>query len=418
MINKENHPCFNPDSCADHGRIHLPVASRCNVQCNYCNRKFDCVNESRPGVSSHLLSPGQALAYYREAKKRMPFLAVVGIAGPGDPFANTDETLETLTLIREEDPDILLCVSTNGLNLLPSVDQLADLSVSHVTVTVNAVDPEISTDIYSWFRYGKRVYRNIEGAQLLLENQKRAIRRLKERNIIVKINSIILPGINDHHIESIALEMAGLGVDYHNCLPYYKTAGSSLEDMDEPDKFLVSGIRDRCRDMIPQMEHCRRCRADAVGILGKDQSSEMEEIMARISRGPLYPDCDRPSVAVASYEGLLINQHIGEASSVHIYRTNEIGEWFFHEERVLPRPGGGLKRWEDLGEILKDCHSLLVSGVGLNPRKSLEKQGIKVFELEGLISQALNVLSTGGDFSLMTKRDCSITCSGNSMGCL
>jgi nitrogen fixation protein NifB len=40
------------------------------------------VNESRPGVTSEVLSPEQALAYLIKLKEKMPHLSVVGIAGP------------------------------------------------------------------------------------------------------------------------------------------------------------------------------------------------------------------------------------------------------------------------------------------------------------------------------------------------
>ena len=54
------HPCFNHAARKTAARIHLPVAPRCNVQCNFCDRKFDCLNESRPGVTSAVLTPQQA----------------------------------------------------------------------------------------------------------------------------------------------------------------------------------------------------------------------------------------------------------------------------------------------------------------------------------------------------------------------
>jgi len=57
------HPCFNGAVKGSYGRVHLPVAPRCNIRCNYCNRKYDCVNESRPGVTSALLSPVQQARY-------------------------------------------------------------------------------------------------------------------------------------------------------------------------------------------------------------------------------------------------------------------------------------------------------------------------------------------------------------------
>ena len=56
------HPCFNAAVKGECGRVHLPVAPKCNILCNYCNRKFDCVNESRPGVTSAVLTPRQAVA--------------------------------------------------------------------------------------------------------------------------------------------------------------------------------------------------------------------------------------------------------------------------------------------------------------------------------------------------------------------
>ena len=138
-----NHPCFNPDVYRKAARIHLPVAPKCNLQCNYCDRSFDCANETRPGVSSVLLSPFQAVTYLKAVYAKMPHLTVVGIAGPGDPFANPVETMETLRLVRQEFPNILLCVATNGLGLVEHIDELVELKVSHVTMTINTVNPAV-----------------------------------------------------------------------------------------------------------------------------------------------------------------------------------------------------------------------------------------------------------------------------------
>ncbi|MCW8819406.1 MAG: radical SAM protein, partial [Ignavibacteriaceae bacterium] len=176
----EKHPCFNDASRHSFGRIHLPVAPKCNIQCNYCNRKFDCLNENRPGVTSRVLSPHQALHYLDQALELSPNIAVVGIAGPGDPFANPEETMATLRLVREKYPEMLLCVATNGLNVLPYIEELAELKVSHVTLTINAIDPEIGAEIYAWVRHGKKVFRDVAGAELLLKNQLEALKKLKE----------------------------------------------------------------------------------------------------------------------------------------------------------------------------------------------------------------------------------------------
>ena len=113
------HPCFSKEAHGKFGRVHLPVAPRCNLQCNFCNRKFDCMNESRPGVTSSILPVTQVMPYLDEVMAKVPNLSVVGIAGPGDPFANPDETMATLRAVREKYPEMILCLATNGLGIGP-----------------------------------------------------------------------------------------------------------------------------------------------------------------------------------------------------------------------------------------------------------------------------------------------------------
>ena len=78
----DRHPCFSGDAKHKWGRIHLPVAPKCNIQCRYCSRKTDCPNESRPGVTSRVLGPEEAARYLHHALEKEPRIAVVGIAGP------------------------------------------------------------------------------------------------------------------------------------------------------------------------------------------------------------------------------------------------------------------------------------------------------------------------------------------------
>ena len=423
-MNLDNHPCFNPGACKSYGRVHLPVAPRCNIQCKFCNRKFDCVNETRPGVTSAVLSPGQAMVYLEEVFAQKGTISVVGIAGPGDPFANPEETLETLSRVRSRYPEAILCVATNGLNLTPFLDQLKRLEVSHVTVTVNAVDPDIGAKIYSWMRVGKRVMRSEEGAIVLLERQLEAIKGLKERNIVVKANSIILPGINEDHIEAVACRMAEVGVDLFNSMPYYPNAGSEFEHLAEPDKTTVEKVRKKAGLHVKQMQHCTRCRADAVGLLGESPDEALMNTLTACRRldvktprlGRVSP---RPCVAVASMEGVLVNQHLGEAEKLLVYGEKE-GRVQLLEARATPEKGGGIHRWQAMAEVLSDCSTLLVSGVGRNPQKVLSAAGIAVLEIEGLIDEAVRTVFAGENLNHMTKRTltaCGESCSGNGMGC-
>lgn len=263
------HPCFDKDAHGRFGRVHLPVAPACNIRCGYCDRRFSCVNESRPGVSARILSPENALNAAREAIKRDPRLSVAGIAGPGDPLANPEETLATLRLLRAALPEIILCLSTNGLALPEYANNLARLGVSHLTITVNAVDPEIGGRIYrkaAWkgeWLYGR------DAASLLLERQLAGIRLAKEAGIIVKINMVIIPGVNDSHAAAVAEKMAALGADLMNCIPLLPTPETPLGGRGEPNPALMKSLRAEAERFLPQMRHCGRCRADACGLLGE-----------------------------------------------------------------------------------------------------------------------------------------------------
>ena len=421
-MNLENHPCFNDKVRHLYGRVHLPIAPRCNVQCNFCNRKYDCVNESRPGVTSGILSPEQAMDYLDQVLEIKKNISVVGIAGPGDAFANPEDSLETLRLVREKYPDMILCVATNGLNLEPYAEQLAKVKVSHVSVTVNAVDPAITEKIYSWVRDGKRVLRADQGAKILLEKQLKGIRALKKNGVAVKINSIILPGINDHHMEDIAEKMAELKVDILNCIPYYPNEGANFKDMKEPPVEMVAKVRKAAGKHIRQMHHCTRCRADAVGLLGESPEPRIMEALKNCAsqKTKAIKTFDRPHVAVATLEGVLINQHLGEAYRLQIYGRNDNGEIRMVDNRLTPEPGAGDNRWIELAGALKDCRALMVSGIGQNPGKILSDSGIEVLEIEGLIKDAVERFFTGENMGHLIKREmtrCKAACSGTGAGC-
>ena len=108
----KEHPCYTADGHKN-ARMHIPVAPKCNIQCNYCNRLYDCVNESRPGVTSGVLSPEGAAKKYMLVKEKIDNLKVVGIAGPGDALANFEETKKSVELIQEKDPDVIIGISTH-----------------------------------------------------------------------------------------------------------------------------------------------------------------------------------------------------------------------------------------------------------------------------------------------------------------
>ena len=418
-MNLGDHPCFSDGARHRVGRIHLPVAPRCNMQCNYCNRDFECVNESRPGVSGALLKPGQAADYLDMVLERIPDIKVVGIAGPGDPFANSDETLETLRLVRMRHPEMILCLATNGLELSRYVDDLEALKLSHVTVTVNAVDPAYGRWIYAWARRDGRIYRGLEAAGVIIENQLEAIKKLKEKDMTVKINTVVVPGINDCHVGEIARRVAELGADVMNCMPLYHVQGTPLHDVAPPSQELLRLVREEAKAFMPQMGHCSRCRADAAGMIGEPQSKEIMELLKKASGS--HVSAERPHVAVASMEGIFVNQHLGEAASLWIFGLHD-GKPRLEARRSTPVPGGGPERWTELADSIKDCNTILVSGIGSFPQITLERAGIRVVVMEGLASEGVEAVLADQEIPkilLRTPGGCGIgkQCSGSGTGC-
>jgi len=264
----QEHPCYSEKASHTYGRAHLAVAPKCNVQCNYCVRKFDCVNESRPGVTSEVLNPEKALEKISGIISEHPYIKVVGIAGPGDPLFN-DETFETFRMIHEKYPDLILCVSTNGLLLPQKIDLLDKYGVTNITVTMNSLDPDIGAKIYQYIDYeGKRLYSSKAMAQQLIDNQLKGIQMAVERKMLVKVNTVYIPGINDSQIVEIAKKISSMGVYIHNIIPLI--AQGKFSHLTPPTVEEKLAMQEKCKPYVKQMSHCQRCRADAIGCLGKD----------------------------------------------------------------------------------------------------------------------------------------------------
>jgi nitrogen fixation protein NifB len=409
------HPCFSAEAKHINGRLHVPVAPKCNIQCNYCNRSYDCVAESRPGVTSTVLEPWQAERYADELIAADPSMSVVGIAGPGDALANAEASIETLRLVHEAHSGVALCVATNGLALPQHADALADAGVSHVTVTVNAVDPDIGKWLYAWVRDGRNVLRGRAAAELLWNRQREGIARLVARGVVVKINTIIVPEINSGHTGAIAAACKELGASIHNCMALVPVAGAEFADVPAPSAQEMAAARAAAAVHLPQMEHCARCRADAVGRIGAPMGASQFTVLER------HAAAARPGrnlVAVASQEGVFVNRHLGEADELLIFGEREGGGFVQVGVRKTPEPGTGAARWHDLGDLLEDCRALLVSGIGPSPTEILRASGLRVFETEGLIGDLVPKAFAGGEIRRMKKPfTCGDGCGGNAKGC-
>ena len=110
----------------------------------------------------------------------------------------------------------------------------------------------------------------------MLEKQIKGIERAVKTGFTIKINSVLIPGINDFHIKDIAEKAKKLGVYLFNVMPMIPAKKSYFE------KIGVKGavrkdVTDITKDIegINIMEHCRQCRSDAAGLLGEDLSGRL-----------------------------------------------------------------------------------------------------------------------------------------------
>ncbi|HBT82022.1 MAG: nitrogen fixation protein NifB [Desulfuromonadales bacterium GWD2_61_12] len=281
MKTQSEHPCFGGDH-SKVGRIHLPVAPGCNIKCGFCERKFDCANESRPGVTSRVLTPEQGLERVRLVKTHMEKqggaqLKVVGIAGPGDPLANT-RTFKTFELVRAAFPELTLCLSTNGLLLPQALPQILDFGVHSLTVTINALTPETGAHVYEWIHHEGRRLTGPEAAAILIERQFEGLRLAAAAGLLVKINHVYIPGVNDHETLDLAVKVRGLGANMMNIIPVIPIGRFAACTM--PSSATMEMVRNQAELILSQARHCKQCRADAAGVVGEDLDLTLLEARA------------------------------------------------------------------------------------------------------------------------------------------
>ncbi len=265
-----SHPCFGEHK-KNVGRIHLPVSPGCNIGCRFCHRAMND-EEVRPGVASKVLSPEEALEVLDKALTLCPEITVAGIAGPGDTLAS-EYALDTFRLIKKRYPLLLKCMSTNGLLLYEKADEILEVGIDSLTVTVNAVQPEIEALLNDGIVYHGKYYAGTEAAAILIENQLKGIRKVTEGGITVKINTVLVSDINGSHIEEIAKTVKRAGASIYNIIPLIPQGALSGER--PPVCAEIDAARAAAVKYIDVFRHCQHCRADAVGMLGGKDFGDM-----------------------------------------------------------------------------------------------------------------------------------------------
>ncbi|MDO5862236.1 MAG: Fe-only nitrogenase accessory AnfO family protein, partial [Thermoplasmata archaeon] len=339
--------------------------------------------------------PEQAIAKIRLVKEKVPNLSVIGIAGPGDPLAN-EETFQTLELVAGEFPDLTLCVSTNGLALPDCADRLHSLGVRFLTVTMNAPDPEIGAKIYDSVVFGGKRLTGEEGAMTLLYRQIEGIKRCVSLGMAVKVNIVMIPGINDSEIPRLVKRVKALGVYMVNILPLIPVEGTKFADLRAPTPAERKEMMDLCELDAKMMRHCRQCRADAIGLLGEDRSAEFVNLAGCGGgcggREPVRMDTDETLVAVATNDGKTVGG-FGSASSFRIYATDGGTCRFLREvpvDRSAPVSGDGHREHIDrIIKSLEGCGTVIVKEIGEMPSNRLRGSGVGIVKARGDVNEAV-----------------------------
>ncbi|MFD2181983.1 nitrogenase cofactor biosynthesis protein NifB [Rhodoplanes azumiensis] len=411
----KDHPCYSEEAHHYFARMHVAVAPACNIQCNYCNRKYDCANESRPGVVSEKLTPDQAFRKVVTVANEVPQLSVLGIAGPGDALYDWRKTKATFELVAREIPDIKLCISTNGLALPDHVDELVDMNIDHVTITINMIDPLIGTKIYPWIFYDHKRYTGLVASQILHERQMLGLEMLAERGILVKVNSVMIPGINDEHLKEVNAAVKARGAFLHNIMPLISDPAHGthfgLTGQRGPKHAELMALQEACAGGANLMRHCRQCRADAVGLLGEDRGQEftLDQIPEQVAYDPsvrstyrevvarerqdhvaakheataVLDETDstaRILIAVATKGGGRVNQHFGHAKEFQVYEASAAGVRFIGHRKVEDAYcQGGFGEDATLDSVLKTLEGIdtvLCAKIGDCPQGQLKGAGI------------------------------------------
>jgi nitrogen fixation protein NifB len=247
---------------------------------------------------------------------------------PGRSTGQPARTFETFRELAERAPDIKLCVSTNGLSLPMYVDEIARHNIDHVTITINCVDPEVGAKIYPWiFWKNRRASTDARPPRILIAQQQKGLEMLTARGILVKVNSVLIPGVNDEHLKEVSKIVKAKGAFLHNVMPliaeaehgtYYGLMGQRSPTSEE-----LKALQDACAGDMNMMRHCRQCRADAVGMLGEDRGDEftMDKIDA------MEIDYEAAMVVRAEFRANFIAELDQQAREAHMPPIARVRRW-------------------------------------------------------------------------------------------
>lgn len=399
------HPCFNNYDFHS-AVIHLPVAAESNIVYKEDLSIDNYLKASCSHDSNLLLTPDEAVERFVEVRKGLPNLSVVAVSGPQEALADFDALKNVFLKIRQLHPEILLCLSTNGLMLPVYANHLISLGVNSITVTMNTIHPETGAKIYDHITYLGHKYYGTEGANILLQNQIAGLSYLASHDIAIRINIYAIKGINDNEIRDIIKFAKECGCKFTNVIDLStgKVNENGLESFYSDS---LNEERPEYEKIMPQSYFCKPCNADSVETLNTRFSFDFSKPVSYSDQKPKTIPI-KVRFAVCSQNGKLTDQHFGLATKFYIYDyTDEVIT--FLETRTVEQYSLGSKENKENGEIyrlikaIEDCNCVICMRIGVCPVNALKEKNIDTYTTYNLIEdgirEAANRLYRGRRFT-------------------
>jgi nitrogen fixation protein NifB len=144
------------------------------------------------------------------------------------------------------------------------------------------VDPQIGKNIYSWIRHENEVFWGEEAAKILIEHQLESVELASDLGLLVKVNTVLVPGVNSSHVTEIARGIKKRGAHLMNIMPLISCG--KFKCVTPPSAEEIRAARNECENIIPQFTVCKQCRADVCGIPGIDDKT-ISEILSPVELG-------------------------------------------------------------------------------------------------------------------------------------
>jgi nitrogen fixation protein NifB len=110
----------------------------------------------------------------------------------------------------------------------------------------------------------------------LIERQLRGLKAAADQGLVVKVNTVLIPGLNEKEAVEVAKKAAELGAFIQNIIPLIPL--HSFKDHRPPTCEELKKVREEASKYIQQFRLCKQCRADSYGIPGFEKRAGDQEL--------------------------------------------------------------------------------------------------------------------------------------------